>query len=153
MNSSHSIESEVKLDKHHHVVLFRQLSKHSSKWKIYLGFLPEELDIIGAKSHLYHEGPKGFIYEMLSEWLEWAPGDQRGSTQYATLAAINKAISDAGLGATAAELITTIKATCQVCKASISASADVGSTGASVQKRGRALDSDWKANPKRQQLE
>lgn len=143
--TSHSIECEVKLDKHHHVVLFRLLSKHSSKWRLigcYLGFLPEELNIIGAKPHLYHEGPTGFMYEMLSEWLEWTPGDQRGSTQYATLEALNMTISDAGLGATAAELITSIKATCQAREASISASADIGSTGTSGWKRGRVLDSD-----------
>ena len=42
--------------------------------------------------------------EMLSRFFEWAPGDTRGSTQYSTLGALKEAVSQAGLGVTAAEL-------------------------------------------------
>ena len=105
-------EFKTRLEKRHHVLLFRQLSRYASQWReigIYLGFLNDELDIIVAKPSLYHEGAKGFLCEMLSEWLEWAPGDQRGSKEYATLEALKRAVSSAGLGATAEHLTVNIE--------------------------------------------
>ena len=41
---------------------------------------------------------------MLSSWLQWAPGDARGSTDYATMEALRRAVNRAGLGVTAQEL-------------------------------------------------
>ena len=41
---------------------------------------------------------------MLSKWLQWAPEDSRGSTEYATLGALRKAVDRAGLGKTAKTL-------------------------------------------------
>ena len=41
---------------------------------------------------------------MLVQWLQWAPGDGRGSTSFATLEALKAAFSQAGLGATAHDL-------------------------------------------------
>ena len=106
-STSQPTESEIRLEKHHHTLLFGQLSGHASKWReigIYLGFLNNELENIETKPNLFHGAPKSFLCEMLSEWLEWAPGDQRGSEQYATLEALKTAVSNAGLGATAANL-------------------------------------------------
>ena len=44
---------------------------------------------------------------MFSEWLEWVPGDHRGSTKYPTLEILKTAINKSGLGATAATLSVT----------------------------------------------
>ena len=92
--------TDVKLNTCHHITLISQLSEHSAKWReigTYLGFRGEELDIIAAKPNPYHEGPKGFLCEMFSEWLEWVPGDHRGSTKYPTLEILKTAISKSGL--------------------------------------------------------
>ena len=100
-------DSGTRLEKQHLTLLYGQLSGHASKWReigIYLKFRNNELDTIAAEPSLYHEGTKGFLREMLSGWLEWAPGDQRGSEQYATLGTLKTAVSSAGLGATAADL-------------------------------------------------
>ena len=97
----------TKLEKEHLSSLYRQLSEHASKWKeigTYLGFHGGELSNIEAKPSLHHESPKGFLLELLSEFLEWAPGDSRGSKEYATLGALKEAVRDAGLGKMAAEL-------------------------------------------------
>ena len=114
-SSQHTLsEFGTRLKKQHLILLYGQLSGHASKWRdigIYLKFLSNELDIIEAKPSLYHEGTKGFLREMISEWLEWAPGDQRGSEQYATLEALKIAVSSAGLGTSAADLTITVATT------------------------------------------
>ena len=38
---------------------------------------------------------------MLEEWIQWAPGDRRGSKSFATIRSLKKALSEAGLGAAA----------------------------------------------------
>ena len=48
--------------------------------------------------------PGSWLRELLVEWFQWAPGDGRGSTEYATLSALKTAVDRAGLGRTAAEL-------------------------------------------------
>ena len=100
---------KFELNSGHHASLYFQLSEHSAKWKeigTYLGFHPGELDNIGASPSLQSEAPKSLMHRMLSEWLEWAPGDHRGSTEGATLEGLKTAVSKAGLGATANSLTT-----------------------------------------------
>ena len=41
---------------------------------------------------------------MLEEWLQWAPGDHRGSKNFATLEGLQLALSKSGLGVAASEL-------------------------------------------------
>ena len=41
---------------------------------------------------------------MLEEWLQWAPGDHRGSKNFATFEALQLALSESGLGAAASKL-------------------------------------------------
>ena len=110
----HHIESCTRLEKEHHAQLFEQLSRCAAKWRIigiYLGFHDDELHIIAAMPSLFHEGTGGYLREMLSNFLEWAPGDQRGSKQYATLEALKTAVDKAGLGATAADLTICVETT------------------------------------------
>ena len=83
------------LNEHNHPVLYKQLIRHSTKWReigTLLGFLPSELDNIQARPLLLSGAPNSFLSAMLAEWLQWAPGDDRGSTTFATLEALKVAI-------------------------------------------------------------
>ena len=147
-------ESDTRLEQPHIALLYGQLSEHSSKWTeigIYLGFRNTELSNIAAKPSLYHEGTEGFLREMLSKWLEWAPGDQRGSKQHATLGALKRAVSSAGLGATAAGLtIVCTATTTDSATATTSHSARVSATNFGNK---RSKESTEKPNPKRPRQE
>ena len=48
--------------------------------------------------------PESYLYTLLEEWLQWAPGDNRGSKNFATLEALQRAMSKSGLGSAATEL-------------------------------------------------
>ena len=95
------------LNEHNHSVLFKQLIKHSAKWRVIgslLGFLPSELHNIEAKPSLNSSAPISWLSTMLSQWLQWAPEDSRGSTSFATLEDLKAALSQAELGAAAHDL-------------------------------------------------
>ena len=80
--------------------LFGTLSKHSAQWReigLHLGFHPGKLDDIQARPLLLNNAPKSWLEAMLSEWLQWAPGDSRGSKRYATLNSLRKALVMSGL--------------------------------------------------------
>ena len=82
-----------------------KLCPHSFKWKEIaqgLGFVPSELSMFEA--HPPNAHPSSYLRAMLSSWQQWAPGDARGSTNYATLEALKTAVDKAGLGRTAQEL-------------------------------------------------
>ena len=84
--------------------LLRQLKKHASKWReigINLEFLPGELSNIAARPNLSEGAPVSLLGALLEEWIQWAPGDSRGSTDFATLESLKTALSDSGLGAAA----------------------------------------------------
>ena len=91
----------------HHAVLLKQLTKHSTDWKmigLYLGFTSGELKDIEARPFLQQGAPTSWLSAMLVQWLQWAPGDSRGSTSFATLEALKTALNEACLGATAHDL-------------------------------------------------
>lgn len=95
------------LQRNSHPLLLKQLSHQSSSWRgigIQLGFHPGELDTIEHKPANTTGGPTACLSAMLSNWLEWAPKDNRGSKQYATLGALKVAVDQAGFGRTAMEL-------------------------------------------------
>ena len=80
--------------------LYEQLSKHSHKWSTigaHLGFLQSELDNIQARPRLFSDAPNSYLRAMIAEWLEWAPGDSRGSGDFATLNDLKKALHKVGL--------------------------------------------------------
>ena len=88
----------------HHSQLYSQLSSHAAEWREIgeqLGFQPSELNNIKAESQV---GPKRWLSAMLDKWLQWAPGDGRGSKDYAILNSLKSAVRAAGLGRTAEEL-------------------------------------------------
>ena len=51
-----------------------------------------------------HGAPVSHLGAMLEEWIQWAPGDSRGSENFATVRSLKKALSEAGLGAAAHDL-------------------------------------------------
>ena len=69
-----------------------------------LGF--KEFEIAGIKADLTKVmgGPEACLREVITKWLQWAPGDARGSSDYATLEALKSAVSKAGFGKAAAKL-------------------------------------------------
>ena len=99
---------EIKrLTDNHHSVLLKQLTKHAAVWReigTYLGFTQGQLDNIQANQFLATNSPVSWFSSMLAQWLQWAPGESRGSTNFATLGDLKAALSQAGLGATAHDL-------------------------------------------------
>ena len=104
---SSSKTQHTQLTEQHKSVLLNQLTKHSTRWReigLPLGFLPTELDNIQDRPLLLSRAPTSWLRAMLSEWLQWAPGDSRGSTSFATLEGLKTALGKAGLGAAAHDL-------------------------------------------------
>ena len=69
-----------------------------------LGFKSGELDNIQSNPLLLSQAPTSWLSVMLSQWLQWAPGDGRGSNSFATMEGLKAALGQAGLGATAHDL-------------------------------------------------
>ena len=91
----------------HHSVLLKQLTEHAAAWReigTYLGFTQGQLNNIQANQSLATNIPVSSLSTMLSQWLQWAPRDSRGSTSFATLEDLKAALNQAGLGATAHDL-------------------------------------------------
>ena len=89
--------------------LLQQLSNHAAMWRMigtFLGFTPGELDNIQAnpQSVAAVNSQISYLSDMLTKWLQWAPGDCRKSTSFATLESLKNALSLAGLGAAAHDL-------------------------------------------------
>ena len=66
-----------------------------------LGFSNQELDQIDRQSDATFEGK---LNVLLRCWLQWYPGDSRGSTTFATYTQLKTALVNAGLGAVARDL-------------------------------------------------
>ena len=69
-----------------------------------LGFRPGELDVIQMNPALMTNAPMSYLNQLLTNWLQWAPGDGRDSKNSATLGALQAATRKAGLGRVAAQL-------------------------------------------------
>ena len=105
-------DGQKQCNRSHHALLLTQLSEHAAKWRdigIHLGFHEGELAKIAGAPLLLEGAPDSWLSAMLSEWVEWAPEDHRGSTQYATLKNLKNAVSKSGLGKTAQELTLQVK--------------------------------------------
>ena len=101
----HSLKE--RLNKCHYSFLIDKLSNYAADWReigIHLKFHQKELDIIQAKPFLQSGAPKSWLSAMISDWMEWAPGDSRGSTSHANLEDLKSAVSKAGFGVVAEEL-------------------------------------------------
>ena len=88
--------------------MFNKVSKDSAKWReigVHLGFHPGELDDIQARPLLLSNAPKSWLEAMLAEWLQWAPGDARGSKGNAILHSLRKALVRSGARESARSLL------------------------------------------------
>ena len=56
------------------------------------------MDIIQNTPMLMMQAPKSWLGQMLTQWLQWAPGDGRCSTGFATKESLRAALSKANLG-------------------------------------------------------
>ena len=94
-------------ERDHFHIIFEQLCPHSARWwdiGIGLRFIPSELRAVQASLTNLSGAPSSYMCAMLSNWLQWAPYDARGSTGYATLESLKRAVDKAGLGADAQRL-------------------------------------------------
>ena len=101
----HSLKE--RLNKCHCSFLIQQLSSCAYKWReigTHLKFQQEELNNILANPLFMNGAPISWLSVMISDWMEWAPGDSRGSTSYANLEDLKFAVSKVGFGVIAAEL-------------------------------------------------
>ena len=81
-------------------VLFHQLCDYSARWGdigCYLGFTSDKLKEIHCSPLLFASAPQSWLKSLLDKWLQWAPGDARGSTSYATLDDLKAALIKCGL--------------------------------------------------------
>ena len=69
-----------------------------------LGFKELELKEIEHNIQLQLNAPKSYLRELLSQWLQWAPGDGRGSKNVATRKALCNALFKINLGRLAMDL-------------------------------------------------
>ena len=104
--SNTSIDSK-RLTESDMTVLLGKLESHAHRWRdiaTHLSFQQTELDNIQARALLLQGSPQSWLRAMLSEWLQWAPNDCRGSSSFATLDTLKDALNKSGLGATASTL-------------------------------------------------
>ena len=90
----------------HLAKLLNQLKDHASNWKrigTNLGFKQGELDNILANAP-WQDVSVSCLISILSQWFQWAPGDNRGSSSFATLNALKTALKDCGLATTASNI-------------------------------------------------
>ena len=107
LKASSATEKKYQISESHLPLLLSKLNNHACRWRdigMHLGFLHGELDNIQAKPLLLNEGPKAWLREMLGEWLQWAPGDSRGSSSVALVDTLKVALNNSGLAATALEI-------------------------------------------------
>ena len=77
------------------------LKEHAARWRDIggaLGFRQGELDNIQSSPMLMMQAPGSWLGQMLTQWLEWAPGDGRDSTGFATKKALHVALLETNLG-------------------------------------------------------
>ena len=63
-----------------------------------LGFKEGEMDKIQNNPILLTQAPDSYLRKLLSQWLQWAPGDGRGSKGYATKESLRAALLKINLG-------------------------------------------------------
>ena len=106
-SATSSIISPKRLTDYQLSTIYSVLKTNSSIWMeigMHLGFKYGELCKIAARPLLHASAPESCLLAMLSEWLQWAPGDNRGSTSFASSEMLKSALNKSGLGATAHDL-------------------------------------------------
>ena len=84
-----------------HADIYHKLEDYAAKWRdigLTLGFKEGEMDNIQQNPFLFMEAPRSYLRVMLTQWLEWAPGDRRGSVGLATRDSLRTALLMTNLG-------------------------------------------------------
>lgn len=99
------VHAGTRLHSENYSDICHKLKPFASKWRdigYALGFTQGELDNIQADPMLLLQGaPVSWLNNMITKWLQWAPGDGRGSTGFATKESLRAALLQANLGAVA----------------------------------------------------
>ena len=88
--------------------LCEQLRPCAAKWEDiakFLDFKDYEIANIKADPTKLHGAPGSYLDEVISQWARRAPGDARGSKDYATLEQMKSAVDKAGFPDIASILI------------------------------------------------
>ena len=105
--------SATHLNDVNHGAIYEKLAPRAAKWRDIgkqLGFKEEEMDNIQSNPMLMMQSPpENYLRAMLSQWLQWAPGDGRGSTGFATRESLRAALLKANLGQLAQQFIRPIQ--------------------------------------------
>ena len=93
-------QSRTVVQSHHYGTLCEQLRQCAASWKKVaegLRFHKYEISNIAADPMKIAEGaPESYMDAVISGWLDWGPGDVRGSEDVATLEALRVAVIRAG---------------------------------------------------------
>jgi hypothetical protein len=99
---NHIDDSETRLCDDDHSWIYNKLKDKAAYWRDIgrkLGFKEGEMNNIQVNQMLMMQSPpKSYLGEMLSQWLQWTPGDGRGSTGIATRESLRAALLRANLG-------------------------------------------------------
>ena len=94
--------SETHLSDDDHSSIYDKLKGKAANWRDIgreLGFKQGEMNNIQSNPILLTQSPpESYLNEMLSQWLQWAPGDGRGGTGFATRESLRAALLRANLG-------------------------------------------------------
>lgn len=86
--------------------LCEKLRPCAMKWQQIAQYLQfTSCEISNIKNNPENLQSNSFLDVMVGEWLEWAPGDARGSEKYATLEQLQAALIRAGYDVIASELM------------------------------------------------
>jgi hypothetical protein len=92
----------TRLCDNNHSWIYEKLEDRAAKWRDIgraIGFKQGEMDNIQSDPMLLTQSaPKSYLRELLSQWLQWAPGDRRGSIGFATKESLRAALLNANLG-------------------------------------------------------
>ena len=88
--------------------MYSKLAEYADKWLdlgAELGFKHTELTIIEKSPALFLQSPpKSYLRKMLSQWLQWGPGDARGSPDFANSLMLHNALLKINLASVAYDL-------------------------------------------------
>ena len=93
---------ETRLSANDYAAIYYKLESYAARWRdigTALGFSEGEMNNIQTNPMLLTQSaPKSFLREMLTQWLEWAPGDGRGSEGFASSDSLHAALLKANFG-------------------------------------------------------
>ena len=100
-------QSRTVVDSRHYGALCEQLRPCVAGWRKIaegLRFHNYEIENIGSDLTKLVGSPGSYMDAVLSEWLNWGPGDKRGTKDLATLEALKEALNRADFGRVAGTL-------------------------------------------------